>query len=126
MKKLDLVNPINVINVEPVGTENIKDNYAFIVKLTTKESVLMRYNPLATIKQFIAVKWCIISTVDDSDICVSECIEYIDYYGTRTLNVLDDVMEHYDINEIFINKDEAEIRLPDYIKEQRRSKKRNG
>lgn len=120
MKKLDFVNPENVVNVDFLGMDKIKEgNYAYIVKLVTKETVIMKYNPLLCIKQFICFKWCIISDIEDSDINVSKCEFYVNYYGNTSLNIIDDVKNHYDINEVFDNKQEAMDRLDNYIKEQK-------
>ena len=116
MKKLRLINPNTVISVEVVEEEKRVDNFVFICKLTTKESVLCPYNPLNTIKQFLGELYGITSLYG-GDIEVSKIIKFVDYYGTIVMQIEDEIREEFDTHELFDTESEALIRLPEYIKE---------
>lgn len=112
MKKLDLVNPNTVMNVEPIDPNKSNDNYIYLVKLISKETVLMRYNPLAEIKQFVSKGFAVVSDAGTQH-CVTEIITYIDFYGTIVNRIQDDVMALWDVEYIFDSKDMAEDKLKD-------------
>ena len=86
MKKLLNINPLTVINCIETNkgfrNEDITDDeYRFICHLSSNNSVLLPYNPLSTIKQFINYQYAITSNSDGLNIKIEKVIVYIDYYG---------------------------------------------
>lgn len=94
MKRYLNINPATVINVifvsDDFTNDEIKDDeYRYLCKTINKETVLLPYNPLITIKQFIAYKYAITSGVDELNIKVEKIMVYIDYYGFVREKIVD-------------------------------------
>jgi hypothetical protein len=94
MKKLLNINPSTVISVTEVNigfrNENIKDDdYRYICNLTNDKSVLLPYNPLSKIKQFINYQYAITSNSNKLNIKIEKVIVYIDYYGFETSEIVE-------------------------------------
>jgi len=92
MKKYEMINPQNVLFVSLLEEENREDEYIWICKLTTKESVLLKYNPLITIKQFIGYKFAVTKNrEDDKLVKIEQVMVYIDYYGFERTEIKDEL-----------------------------------
>lgn len=94
MRRLLKVNPLTVIDVITVGNdftnEEIKDDeYKYICRLINNESVLLSYNPLLTIKQFIKYRYAITSDSNELNVKVEKTIVYINYYGFEVEEISD-------------------------------------
>lgn len=94
MKKIQMINPNVVIDVV-VANQDLKndeisdDGYKYVCKLVNKETVLLPYNPLHMIKQYISNKYAITKNTDNLNIKIEEIIHYIDYYGTERKEIID-------------------------------------
>jgi hypothetical protein len=93
MKRLLNINPLTVVNVIEVNigfrNEEIKDDeYRYICHLINNESVLLPYNPLKKIKQFINYQYAITSNSNELNIKVEKVIIYIDYYGFKVSKIV--------------------------------------
>ena len=118
MKKIAMINPNVVIDVvvpdEAFRNDEISDDgYRYICKLVTKETVLLPYNPLHMIKQFINYKYAITKGTDNLNIKIEEIMHYIDYYGTERKEIIDfesnnEIEEVYDT---YLEASEALIKL---------------
>jgi len=80
MKKIEKINPNSVISVTEIAPEEQKDNYIYLCNLTTKETVLMSYNPLERVKQFIKYGYAIAKN-DNNDLRTEKVQIFINYYG---------------------------------------------
>lgn len=100
MNKFNMINPINVLSVTVQDENKRTDEYIYICKLVTKESVLLPYNPLITIKQFIEYKYAITSGIDELNIKIEKIMIYIDYYGFERKEITD-INSNNEIREIF-------------------------
>lgn len=118
MKKIQMINPNVVIDVvvpnEDFRNDEISDDgYKYICKLVNKETVLLPYNPLHMIKQFISNKYAITKGTDNLNIKIEEIMHYIDYYGTERKEIIDfesnnEIEEVYDT---YLEASEALIKL---------------
>lgn len=80
MKRLKNINPNSVISVTEIAPEEQKDDFIYICSLITNESVLMPYNPLERIKQFIKYGYSVVKDKDDN-LKTEKVAVYINYYG---------------------------------------------
>ena len=88
MKKLKKINPNSVISVTEIAQKEQKDNYIYLCSLVTKETVLMSYNPLERVKQFIKYGYAIAKN-DNNDLRTEKVQIFINYYGLEVTKFLD-------------------------------------
>jgi len=82
MKRLKNINPNSVISVIEMAIEEQEDDFIYICSLVTDESVLMPYNPLEKIKQFIKYGYSVVKDKDDN-LKTEKVAIYINYYGSE-------------------------------------------
>jgi len=118
MKKYLDINPATVINVTVLSDEFANDEFKYLCKLTSKEVVLLPYNPLITIKQFIDYKYAITSGIDELNIKIEKIMIYIDYYGFERKE-LTDINSNNEVREIYDTYIQASEALIDIDIEER-------
>lgn len=93
IKKYDMINPNTIISVTIPEDDMIDDEYIYLCKLITKESVLLPYHPLLQIKQFIEVGFAVTEFVDEDNernfVSIEKVMVYIDYYGFERTEIKD-------------------------------------
>jgi len=127
IKKYEMINPAVVINVTIPEDDMLDDEYIYLCKLTTKESVLLPYHPLLQIKQFIEIGYAVTEFIDENNerrfVKIEKVIVYIDYYGFERTEIKDrtskntivKVFQTYVQADSWITKQELE-KIPDRVK----------
>jgi len=80
VKKIEKINPDNVISVTEIAPGQQEDKFIYVCTTTTEETVLMPYNPLEQIKQFIKYGYAIAKN-ENSDLRTEKVKIFINYYG---------------------------------------------
>jgi len=117
IKKYEMINPNSVISVSVLDEDKRVDEYVWLCKLTTKETILLQYNPLSTIKQFIKYGYAVTHFKDETNeidfVKIEQTMTFIDYYGFEVTQIKD-----IESNNTIIKNFDTYVQADRYILEQ--------
>lgn len=117
IKKYEMINPMNVVSVSIQDEDKRTDEYVWLCKLVTKETILLRYNPLLTIKQFIKYGYAVTYFEDETNeidfVKIEQTMTFIDYYGFEVTQIKD-----IESNNTIIKNFDTYVQADRYILEQ--------
>ncbi len=117
IKKYEMINPNSVISVSVLDEDKRVDEYVWLCKLITKESVLLRYNPLLNVKQFIKYGYAVTHFEDETNeidfVKIEQTMTFIDYYGFEVTQIKD-----IESNNTIIKNFDTYVQADRYILEQ--------
>ncbi|HIP13851.1 MAG TPA: hypothetical protein EYG73_14170 [Arcobacter sp.] len=117
IKKYEMINPMNVVSVSIQDEDKRTDEYVWLCKLVTKETILLRYNPLLTIKQFVKYGYAVTHFEDETNeidfVNIEQTMTFIDYYGFEVTQIKDT-----ESNNTIIKNFDTYVQADRYILEQ--------
>lgn len=117
IKKYEMINPMNVVSVSIQDEDKRTDEYIWLCKLVTKETILLRYNPLLTIKQFVKYGYAVTHFEDETNeidfVNIEQTMTFIDYYGFEVTQIKDT-----ESNNTIIKNFDTYVQADRYILEQ--------